>query len=128
MQRFPVIPVSLSTADAYAATSRTVRTRGRGRTSYDHDLVPSTPDADRFRRVARVRDRAAAAPPVRYAVAGERLGVQGPTSPRPPGTARTDAALPRRRGTPTVAGRGRASDTVDNLDTSTTGPGHLAGR
>lgn len=122
-----VISVSLSTADAYAATHRTVPTRGRGRISYDHDPVPPIPGAGRLRRTAPVRDGAVATPSVCHAGAGERLRVHGPTRFRPPGSTAEGTGLPRRRSRLAVTGTHRAPGTVDDLDTSVTGPGHLAG-
>lgn len=102
-------------------------TRGKGRTCYDHGLVPSIPDTDRLRRVAPVRDGAAAAPPVLHTNAGERLCVHGPTGPPPPGSTGEEAG-PHRPGPLPGAGTHRAPGVVDDLDMPVTGPGHLAGR
>ncbi|SNT52644.1 hypothetical protein [Actinacidiphila glaucinigra] len=90
--------------------------------------MPSIPGADRFHRVAPVRDRASATPPVLHAGSGERLYVHGPTGSRPPGSTGEEAGLPRRSGGPAVARTYRAPGVVDDLDIPVTGPGHLAGR
>ncbi|MEU4098730.1 hypothetical protein [Streptomyces sp. NPDC026673] len=121
------ISVSLSTADAYAAVNRAAPTRGRGRIPYDHDPVHPSPNAGRLRRVAPVRDGAAATPPVSPAGAGERLRVHGTTGSRPPGSTGEEAGPPRRRGRLAVTGTHREPDAADDLGTSITNPGHLAG-